>query len=161
MNKHDFRSAYDKIVLSDEFKARAKAQLTEQFGKMQEKYPTDDVVEEHVEAVRTDIPTPRRSKWKTIVGMGSAAAVVGLGVWGGSMLLNRPDPLDDGHGAQTLEATVETTSEATEEAIDYAEVYDLTEHVVTFPAYYDNQTEYNSDVFDVMPFDLFVSLPKG
>ena len=161
MNKHEFRSAYDKIVLSDEFKARAKAQLTEQFGKMQEKYPTDDVVEEHVEAVRTDIPTPRRSKWKTIVGMGSAAAVVGLGVWGGSMLLNRPDPLDDGHGAQTLEATVEATAEVTEEAIDYAEVYDLTEHVVTFPAYYDNQTEYNSDVFDVMPFDLFVSLPKG
>ncbi len=165
MNKQEFKSAYDKITLSDEFKAAARAKLTEQFGKAEEKYPTDNIIEEHPAAVMTLSPK-RRNPWKSIVGIGSAAAVIGLGIWGGSVWLDRTqNPLD---GQPTAEVTESVeTAELTEiaESAESTEIItaegELTEHSIVFPAYYDKLDTNNIDIFSAVPFKMDISLPEG
>ncbi|MBQ8195270.1 MAG: hypothetical protein IJZ47_07860 [Oscillospiraceae bacterium] len=152
MNKQEFKSAYNKITLSDEFKAAARAKLTEQFGKAEEQI-TDNVTEERASTVMAIAPK-KRSPWKSIIGIGSAAAVVGLGIWGGSVWLDRTqNPLD---GQQTTEVseTIETN-----EAVDITS--DMQLHRITFPAYYyDLDSKLYNPAMDMEPFVFTIALPQ-
>ncbi len=153
MNKQEFKSAYNKIALSEEFKAQAKAKLVEQFGKAEEKYPCDNVIEEHP-AVAIKLTPKRRNPWKAMIGVGSAAAVIGLGIWGGSVWLDRTqNPLDDQPTTEVSE-----TSE-TNESVDIASDMEL--HRITFPAYYyDLDSKLYNAAMDMEPFGLTIALPQ-
>ena len=160
MNKQEFRSAYSKIALSEEFKAQAKAKLVEQFGKAEEKYPSDNVIEEH-QATAIKLTPKRRNPWKAIAGVGTAAAVVGLGIWGGSMWLDRTqNPLDDQPTTEVIQTEETADIAETSEEIISSITSDMVQHSVTFPAYYDNETEYNKDIFSAVPFELDITLPE-
>ncbi len=167
MNKQEFKSAYNKITLSEEFKAGAKAKLAEQFAAAAQQ---DDVSEERASAsISFTKKEKSRSPWKAIVGTASAAAVVGLGIWGGSALLNRDDhPLD---GQDTVEAV--QTSEVTEsmevvqsaEAPETVEAVEVTlaKHSVALPTYRSENwiDTVHGNLEDMEPFQLNISLPDG
>ncbi len=153
MNKQEFKSAYNKIALSEEFKTQAKAKLVEQFGKAEEKYPSDNVIEEH-QATEIKLTPKRRNPWKAVAGIGTAAAVVGLGIWGGSIWLDRTqNPLDDQPTTEVSE-TVETN-----ESVDIPSDMEL--HRITFPAYYyDLDSKLYNPAMDMYPFGLTIALPQ-
>ena len=159
MNKQEFKSAYNKITLSEEFKAEARARLIEQFGKAEEQI-TDNVTEERASTVMTFAPK-KKNPWKSVIGIGSAAAVIGLGIWGGSVWLDRTqNPLD---GQQTTEAV---QTEETMQTIETSETVnvtatELTTHSMVFPAYYDKLDTNNIDIFSAVPFKMDISLPEG
>ncbi len=172
MNKQEFKSAYNRITLSEEFKAQARAKLTEQFGSMQEHISGDDFTEEHPAASIT-IEPKRRSPWKAVAGIISAAAVVGIGIWGGSVLLSNEDnPLElpqDTQEVATSEAV--TTAEATAEQNDTSEpetveeaATELIQNTVILPTFSsDVWRDYTNGVNceDMQPVELSISLPEG
>ncbi len=161
MNKQEFKSAYNKIALSEEFKAGAKAKLLEQYAS--EARTDDSVTEERAAAAITFThEEKRRSPWRAVLGIGSAAAVVGLGLWGGSVLLNRQelplDGLDTVEAVQTAESTEYVQSaEApdTPETAEATEDYSLVSHSVVL-AVPSQQWEQGTSVFT-----LDISLPEG
>lgn len=91
MNKHELRSAYNKIALSDEFKASAKEKLLTCFD---ESTAGENEQELHIAKAVKLTPQPKKS-WKAVAGACAAAAVVGLGVWGVSAVISRDIPVDD------------------------------------------------------------------
>ncbi len=170
MNKQEFKSAYNKITLSEEFKVQARAKLTEQFGKVEERV-SDNLTEERASTVMAITPK-KRSPWKSVIGIGSAAAVVGLGIWGGSVWLDRTsDPLDGQPTTEVTESAESADIVETTESIEIAETIEstdiiayegeLVEHGMVFPAYYDKLNENNIDIFSVVPFQMDISLPEG
>lgn len=91
MNKYELRSAYNKIALSDEFKASAKDKLLACFdGSTAGENEQEIYVAKAVKLT----PQPKKS-WKAVAGACAAAAVVGLGVWGVSAVIGRDVPVDD------------------------------------------------------------------
>lgn len=162
MNKYEFRSAYSKIALSEEFKKNAKEKLLSRYDNLQENITDSaDVEEQHVSNVIKISPNKERRSWKAAVGIGSAAAVVGLGIWGGIVLMGQ-DPISPYPNSGTTAESSETSEALTEEVIiTDDERFDLVENSVTFPAYYDMLTEYNQEVFSALPFELDISLPDG
>ncbi|MBE6901827.1 MAG: hypothetical protein E7478_05080 [Ruminococcaceae bacterium] len=181
MNKQEFKSAYDKITLSEQFKERARARLTENFGK--EELLTD-VEEQELKAFTLN--TPKRSRAKTAIAAGSAAAVLALGVWGVGALHSRNvspfdgQTADSGAAAHTAEATEEPSyivtgeetqeqnftetreqTEETEQVIVIDEGGKLVSNTITFPAHELCRTEYNSEILDVLPFNVSIELPEN
>lgn len=154
MNKQEFRSAYNKIALSDSFKADAKAKLMEMMDGRDTVSLSDSVEEQHTSgSVR--IAGKKTSSWKMIAGIGSAAAVVGLGIWGGITLTQGSPIIDPADSSE-----ISQPDESSDPVNDPTEKYTLLHDAVSFPAYFDNLTEYNSYVFDVLPFELSISLPE-
>ncbi len=158
MNKQEFKSAYNKIALSEEFKAGAKAKLLEQYAS--EARTDDSVTEERVAAAITFThEEKRRSPWRAVLGIGSAAAVVGLGIWGGSVLLNQQelplDGLDTVEAVQTAESTEYVQSAEAPDVTETAEDYSLVSHSVVL-AVPSQQWEQGTSVFT-----LDISLPEG
>ncbi len=98
MNKHEFKTVYNKIALSDEFRAEAREKLLAVFD--------DNIVsgadeqELHTAKEVKLSPQPKKS-WKIAVGACAAAAAVGLGVWGVSAAVGRDMPTSDTSGANT------------------------------------------------------------
>lgn len=154
MNKQEFKSAYNKITLSEEFKAAARARLTEEFGKAEERITDDKVTEERASTVMTLSPK-KKNPWKSIIGIGSAAAVVGLGIWGGSVWLDRTQNPLDGHQTTEVSETIET-----DETVD-VNASDMQLHRITFPAYYyDLDSKLYNPAMDMEPFVFTIALPQ-
>lgn len=154
MNKYEFRSAYDKIALSPKFKAEARAKLTAQFGKAREHISSEVGVEEQRVSSEMKLTPKEKKPWKTVLGLISAAAVVTLGIWGGSFFIDQ--------GTITPASDPETSEVShTEESSEPAKDFGLVENTVTFPAYYDMVTEHNAEIFEVLPFEVSISLPEG
>ncbi len=154
MNKYEFKSAYNKITLSDSFKADAKARLMEMMDGNGAVSLSDGVEEQHT-AGSIRLTEKSGKPWKMIAGIGSAAAVVGLGIWGGIVLTQDSPIIDPADSSE-----ISQPDESSDPVIDYNEKYSLLPETVSFPAYLDNRTEYNSYVFDVLPFELSISLPE-
>lgn len=92
MNRDTFRSAYDKIALSDECKSEMKAKLLEQMSISDGADSFTDSSEYH-RAQEIKI-TPRKKKpLKTALIAGSAAAAVGLAAGAGFILNRNPNEL--------------------------------------------------------------------
>ncbi len=153
MNKQEFKSAYNKITLSEEFKAAARARLTEEFGKAEERITDDKVTEERASTVMTLSPK-KKNPWKSIIGIGSAAAVVGLGIWGGSVWLDRTQNPLDGHQTTEVSETIETV-----ETVD-VNASDMRLHRITFPANYDENSKQYNPAMDMEPFVFTIALPQ-
>lgn len=92
MNKHEIKSAYNKIALSDEFRAEAKEKLLSCFDE-------DNTAAEEAQEIHTaksiKLTSQPKKPWKAVAGVCTAAAVVGLGVWGVSAVIGRDMPVDD------------------------------------------------------------------
>lgn len=81
MNKHEFKSAYSKIALSEDFKSAAKEKLLAEYDKASQS-PSMEYEEHSAKAVKLTAPAGKKSPWKTAAAVCAAAAAVGLGVWG-------------------------------------------------------------------------------
>lgn len=126
MNKYDFKSAYNKIVLSDDFKRKALEKLTANTSFFEA--VSDNSVEEYAQhAVEIKLDGPKHTRIKAAVGIVSAAAVVALCVVGGRYLLHghyfdkllpayadETEEQSDG-GTDFLEETHEVSEEIEEE----------------------------------------------
>lgn len=93
MNKAEFKSAYGKIALSDEFKSAALEKLRamaqgEQGGQAEQA----DIPE--VRPKEITVPKSRRAPWKIAAGAGAAVAVIALAVWGGTYLARNANIID-------------------------------------------------------------------
>lgn len=149
MNKHEFKAAYGKIKLSDGFKAEAKKKLVSCYEDKQDVLNSDDYEDQHASNSMIIQPKPRKP-WKVIAGVGAAAAVVGLGVWGGVSLFGR-SPIDPAsnvteetsHTVESIE-TIETTEPvAPEDKTVNILVYEMAQPIVDVverfcPDYTDN-----------------------
>lgn len=123
MNRKDFRSAYDKIALSDECKADMKRRLMEKLA--EEKGYSEGEAEEFHPAQEIKLPQKKRSPLKTaaVVGSVSAAAAalaVGAGLYfSGDPLL----PQDNTSGSEIATKDAQDPIISTEEATNEAEQY--------------------------------------
>ena len=125
MNKNDFRTAYDKIVLPEDVKAEMKKKLLAQ---MAENKASDNAGEaEFHPAAEIRIEPKKRHTGRAVAIAGSAAAValaVGVGFWfNRDSLLQKPNV----NSAVTCESTSEATDETTEEASCFSRAYALGE----------------------------------
>ena len=166
MKNTEFTSAYDKLALSPQFKAKARAKLTENFGELNESIAAN-IVEEHSEQMKSfALSTEKKPRRNIFIGAGAAAAVVALGIWGASALRSDPSPI----GPQTTEAGSATETQDTDEPWQYIfETYESAEAVTpeetlnvnlhTFPSYLDNLTPYTRDILEIIPFDVAIDLP--
>lgn len=84
MNKHEFKSAYSKIALSEDFKAAAKEKLLAEYDKA---LPSPSMEYEEHSAKAVKLTAGKKSPWKTAAAVCAAAAAVGLGVWGVASLV--------------------------------------------------------------------------
>lgn len=90
MNKYEFKSAYDKITLSDDFKTEAREKLRAMAGGDRSALPLSDDYGERAVVIKA--PERRKSPAKAVIGIASAAAVLAACVLGGRYLLKRsPD----------------------------------------------------------------------
>lgn len=125
MNKNDFRTAYDKIVLPEDVKAEMKKKL---LARMAENKASDSADEaEFHPAAEIRIEPKKRHTGRTVAIAGSAAAValaVGVGFWfNRDSLIQNPNV----NHAVTRESTSEATDETTEEASCFSRAYALGE----------------------------------
>ena len=90
MNKYEFKSAYDKITLSDDFKTEAREKLRAMAGGDRSALPLSDDYGERAVVIKAS--ERRKSPAKAVIGIASAAAVLAACVLGGRYLLKRsPD----------------------------------------------------------------------
>lgn len=124
MNKHELRSAYNKIALSDEFKASAKEKLLASYD---DNTASDESVQELHTAKELKLPPqPKKQPWKIAVGACAAAAAVGIGVWGVSSAIGRDMPISDTSGANT-QASDTTSVSTTAHTADSDPVEDISD----------------------------------
>lgn len=180
MNKHELRSAYDKLALSARFKAETHEKLTQGFGKLQETIPAEIEGEQEMKAF--SLSQPQNPKWGAAVGI-AAAAVVALGIWGAVSLSDRDasqlNPQTDEAGASSISETHESSEEWHYKFETWEYTYPIRETKETnvsedsdetpymmdtymhyFPSYHTNRTEYNADILDIIPFDMTIDLPS-
>ncbi|MDE6030880.1 MAG: hypothetical protein K2G32_04595, partial [Oscillospiraceae bacterium] len=95
MNKYEFKSAYDKITLSEDFKREAREKLLAMAsGDRSAAATADDKYGDRAVAIKT---TERvKSPARTIIGIVSAAAVLAVCVFGGGYLIKK-------HGSNIIE----------------------------------------------------------
>ncbi len=160
MNKYEFRSTYNKIALSDEFKASAKEKLLSQFEKVTS-VSDETYIDEHNISKEIHIDNRGSNFWKYALGIG-AAAVVGLGIWGVSRL-GGTLPVDPTSNQGGISETSETNEQQNidDKVIVDDERFGLVEQSITFPAYYDMVKRYDKSISSAIPFDLKISLPEG
>lgn len=115
MNKHEFKTAYNKIALSDEFKASAKEKLLACYD---DDLATDESVQELHTAKEVKLSPQPKKPWKIAVGACAAAAAVGLGVWGVSAAIGRDVPISDTSGANTQGSVSTSVSTITSDEND-------------------------------------------
>lgn len=108
MNKAEFKSAYSKIALSDEFKSAALEKLRAMAQGEQEQPAQEDIPE--VQPKEINVPKSRRAPWKIAAGAGAAAAAVALAVWGGAYLARNAQIIDP-NDVQTEETLPEPENE--------------------------------------------------
>ncbi len=90
MNKNELKSAYNKIALSEDFRAAAKEKLLAEYDKASWSQPME--YEEH-SAKAVKLTAGKKNPWKTAAAVCAAAAAVGLGIWGvASLVGNRTAP---------------------------------------------------------------------
>lgn len=95
MNKAEFKSAYGKIALSDEFKSAALEKLRAMAqGEQTEQGEHGNADIPEVRPKEINVPRTRRSPWKIAAGAGAAAAAVALAVWGGTYLARNANIID-------------------------------------------------------------------
>ena len=87
MNKYEFKSAYDKITLSDDFKTEAREKLRAMAGGDRSALPLSDDYGERAVVIKAS--ERRKSPAKAVIGIASAAAVLAACVLGGRYLLKR------------------------------------------------------------------------
>ena len=145
MNKHELRSAYNKIALSDEFKASAKDKLLACFdGSTAGENEQETYVAKAVKLT----PQPKKS-WKAVAGACAAAAVVGLGVWGAASLMgdtpsitSRPDDTPQDITDDTTQSTTniinENDPDVSEEVLDEVAEMITDDLMTALEEYYDD-----------------------
>lgn len=96
MNKAEFKSAYGKIALSDEFKSAAleKLRAMAQGEQVEHGEQAEHADIPEVRPKEITVPKSRRAPWKIAAGAGAAAAAVALAVWGGTYLARNADIID-------------------------------------------------------------------
>lgn len=121
MNKSEFKSAYNKISLSEEFRAKAREQLMS----AAKNTPVDYVVENEASYTGVEYkPSPKKpKKLKTVIGITAAAAAICLAVIGGKYLVDNSGLLFPPADTATEEAlSAETPTAETEYTeIEYSE----------------------------------------
>lgn len=117
MNKHELRSAYNKIALSDEFKASAKEKLLASYD---DNTSADESVQELHTAKEVKLSPQPKKPWKIAAGACAAAAAVGLGVWGVSTVIGKDVPI-----ATQSEGAASITQEDIDKAISLVESEDF------------------------------------
>ena len=99
MNKYEFKSAYDKITLSEDFKREAREKLRAMAGGDRSALPISDDYGERAVVIKA--PERDKSPAKTIIGIVSAAAVLAACVLGGRYLLKgNPDIIGPNDSAE-------------------------------------------------------------
>lgn len=161
MNKSEFKSAYSKIVLSEEFKAQAREKLLNMAQGSTSETSSDDIPE--VQAKEIVIPAKKRSVGKLIAQIGTAAAAVALLTTGGIYLYKNTDLL-----TPTSNQTEETSDTSNSEDDIYLADNNAIESVVgifsfnsdcettSIPAQEDAQAAdtLNAELFSRMSFDV-------
>lgn len=146
MNTMLFKSAYDKVRLSEEFKAMAKQRLM-QFGENHDISLADT---EGSEVMAYTVPEKNRSAWKIVLGFGALAAAVAVAVVIG-VNSGRNALIDTGSSPLASDSGV---------SLDMVPEK-LIERSITFPAYIDEQVEFNYIVSETEPFEFKISLPES
>lgn len=146
MNTMLFKSAYDKVRLSEEFKAMAKQRLMQ----FVESHDIDLANTDAGQARAYTVIEKKNSAWKKVLGFGTLAAAVAVAVlvgvrpWDNAPIDTSLSPLSSG-GGSSQEVIVDK----------------LIGHSITFPAYIDEQVEFNYIVSETEPFEFEISLPES
>lgn len=99
MNKYEFKSAYDKITLSENFKRDAREKLRAMAGGDRSALPLSDDYGERAVVIKAC--ERRKSPAKAVLGIVSAAAVLAACVFGGRYLLkSNPDIIGPNNAAE-------------------------------------------------------------
>ncbi len=145
MNTMLFKSAYDKVRLSEEFKAMARKKLME-YGRSADAVNSDHTLDE---AKPYTVEVKKNSAWKLAIGFGALAATVAVVVIGvnsgrNALIDTGSSPLASDSG-MSLDIVPEK----------------LIERSITLPAYIDEQVEFNYIVSETEPFEFKISLPES
>ncbi len=167
MNKHEFKSAYSKIALSEEFKARAKQMLSEE-SQNSVIIPTDDMTDERpTKVMRLEAPK-KKSPIKAIALAGSAAAVIGLAVFGANLLSNSNkigtgSTTDSTAGTEVTETSQTEITESTDSEVEITAPIEAREpnETLSYPVELKAIEEGTASANQALPFDMDIWLPDG